>query len=219
MTQRVVLIDDHVLMRAGLRELIEAQDGYTVVAEGSDGDQALTLVETHAADLLIMDISMPRMSGLEALKRIRQQWSTLPVIILSMHATRDFVMSAIRNGASAYLIKEAAEAELALALNAVTRGEQYLSPKISTQVISSALFNDDNGREGGRALTARQSEVLRYLALGKATKEIAFELGLSAKTVDTYRAQIMDRLGIHDVAGLVVYAIRQGIIGLDEYPF
>lgn len=219
MTLRVVLIDDHVLMRAGLRELIEAQHGYTVVAEGGDGDLALSLVQSHAADLLIMDISMPRMSGLEALKRIRQQRRDLPVIILSMHATRDFVMSAIRNGASAYLIKEAAEAELALALNAVIAGEQYLSPKVSAQVISSALLNQDNGRDGSRPLTARQSEVLRFLALGKATKEIAFELGLSTKTVDTYRAQVMDRLGIHDVAGLVVYAIRQGIIGLDEYPF
>jgi len=218
MTKRVVLVDDHVLMRAGLRELVEAHSDYTVVAEGGDGDQAQTLVAEHTPDLLIMDISMPKMSGLEALKRIRQQWPALPVIILSMHATRDFVMSAIRSGASAYLIKEAAEAELALALNAVLSGEQYLSPKISTQVISSALHNEDT-TQASRALTARQSEVLRYLALGKATKEIAFELGLSAKTVDTYRAQIMDRLGIHDVAGLVVYAIRQGIIGLDEYPF
>ena len=211
--KRVVLIDDHTLVRAGLRALIDDLQGYAVVGEGNSGAQALALALECAADVLVMDISMPELSGIDALPLVRARLPRLPVIMLSMHATRDYVLGAIRAGASAYLLKEAAENELELALNAVLQGQQYLSPKVSSTVIDSLLQKSDGEPP---ALTARQREVLRLLALGRGTKEIAFELELSAKTVESHRAQIMERLSIRDVAGLVVYAIQHGIIRLDE---
>ncbi len=214
---RVALIDDHTLVRAGLRALIDDIPGFIVVAEGSDGEQAAAVVREHHPDVLIMDITMPGMSGLEALQRVRAAWPQLPIIMLSMHATRDYVLRAIHGGASAYLLKEAAETELELALKAVLAGQQYLSPKISGAVID-AVIDARAGVTDAPTLTARQREVLRLLALGHATKEIAHELQLSAKTVESHRAQIMERLAIRDIAGLVVYAIRCGIISLDERP-
>jgi DNA-binding NarL/FixJ family response regulator len=213
MTTRVLLIDDHTLVRAGLRALIDELPGFTVIAEGADGDQAVALVLEHQPDVVIMDISMQRLSGLDALQQLRQQWPQLPIIMLSMHAARDLVMRAIRSGASAYLLKEAAETELELALKAVLAGQQYLSPAVSGTVINSLLQRGEPAES--EVLTARQREVLRLLALGSNTKEIAFELSLSVKTVESHRAQIMERLAIRDLASLVVYAIRQGIIQLE----
>lgn len=210
---RVVLIDDHTLVRAGLRALIDDLPDFTVVGEGSDGDQALPLIEQHRPDLLLMDISMSRVSGLDALDAVRRNHPDLPVIMLSMHALREYAQQALRAGAAAYLLKEAAETELELALRAAIAGEQYLSPKISSTVLD-ALPRQHKGE--ALPLTERQREVLRLLALGYATKEIAFELQLSAKTVESHRAQIMARLAIRDVAGLVLYAIRHGIIRLDD---
>lgn len=209
--RRVVLIDDHTLVRAGLRALIDDLPGYRVVAEGSDGEQALALVEQHQPDVLIMDISMQRLSGLDALDQVRACWPQLPVIMLSMHALREYALRALRAGASAYLLKEAAETELELALNAALAGQQYLSPKISGSVLDML-----QPAAPADPLTERQREVLRLLALGYATKEIAFKLRLSAKTVESHRAQVMARLAIRDVAGLVVYALRHGIISLDD---
>ena len=213
MTTRVLLIDDHTLVRAGLRSLIDELRGFSVVAEGADGDQAVPLVINHQPDVVIMDISMQRVSGLDALVQLRQQWPLLPIIMLSMHAARDLVMRAIRAGASAYLLKEAAETELELALTAVLAGQQYLSPAVSGAVIDSLLQRTEPAES--EVLTVRQREVLRLLALGKNTKEIAYELSLSVKTVESHRAQIMERLAIRDLASLVVYAIRQGIIQLE----
>lgn len=211
-TTRVLLIDDHTLVRAGLRALIDELPGFAVVAEGADGDEAVALVEQHRPDVVILDISMQRVSGLDALSLLRERWPDLRVIILSMHAQRDVVMRAIRGGASAYLLKEAAETELELALKAVLAGQQYLSPPVSGAVIDSLLQRE---QPVGDVLTARQREVLRLLALGRNTKEIAYELSLSVKTVESHRAQIMERLGVRDLASLVVYAIRNGIIELD----
>lgn len=211
--RRVVLIDDHTLVRAGLRALIDDLPDFAVVGEGDDGDQALTLIEQYRPDVLLMDISMPRMSGLDALDLVRRHYPALPVIMLSMHALREYALQALRAGAAAYLLKEAAETELELALRAAGAGEQYLSPKISSSVLD-ALPAQQKGES--LPLTERQREVLRLLALGYATKEIAFELQLSAKTVESHRAQIMARLAIRDVAGLVLYAIRHGIISLDD---
>jgi DNA-binding NarL/FixJ family response regulator len=210
---RVLLIDDHTLVRAGLRALIDELPGFGVVAEGADGDQAVDLVEASQPDVVIMDISMQRVSGLDALLLLRARWPTLPVIILSMHAARDLVMRAIRGGVSAYLPKEAAETELELALKAVLAGQQYLSPAVSGAVIDSLLQRAPTVET--EVLTVRQREVLRLLALGRNTKEVAYELSLSVKTVESHRAQIMERLAIRDLASLVVYAIRQGIIQLE----
>ncbi|MBB1520351.1 response regulator [Aquipseudomonas guryensis] len=213
MPARVVLVDDHELVRAGIRSLL-LEAGYQVIAEGSDGDQVEALVETHRPDVLLLDLTMRRCSGLEALSTVRSRWPELPVILLSMHDTRDYVIKAMQMGASGYLLKDAAVIELQLALQAVLDGHRYLSPRVAGQVIDAAAgVTEETPLE---LLTNRQQEVLYWLAKGKSNKEVAFILNLSVKTVDTHRAQIMDRLAIRDLAGLVMYALRRGIIKLDE---
>lgn len=216
MAKRVVLVDDHNLVRAGVRALIDELPDYEVVAEGRDGSEVPAILAAHRPDVLVMDISMPGVSGLKALAQLREAGETLPVIMLSMHADRESVLEAIRAGASAYLLKDAAVAELSLALESVLAGQQYLSPRVSGEVINAAIGG--MAGEEPSPLTPRQREVLRLLALGKATKEVAYDLNLSIKTVETHRAQIMERLQIHDVAGLVVYALRQRIVDMSEFP-
>ncbi|NUU37764.1 response regulator transcription factor [Pseudomonas sp. C2B4] len=213
MSVRIVLVDDHNLVRAGIRVLLEDW-GYSVVAEGCDGDDVERLLALHTPDILLMDITMERLSGLEALTRLRSHWPTLPVILLSMHDTRDFVLKAMQLGASAYLLKDAAEVELRMAIQAVLSGHRYLSPRISGRVIEA--MNTQGSEPEEATLTARQREVLYWLVNGKTNKEIAYQLNLSVKTVDAHRAQLMVRLNIRDLAGLVVYAIRQGILDLDK---
>ncbi|QKE62085.1 response regulator transcription factor [Aquipseudomonas campi] len=213
MPARVVLVDDHELVRAGIRSLL-LEAGYEVIAEGSDGDQVEALVETHRPDVLLLDLTMRRCSGLEALSVVRSRWPELPVILLSMHDTRDYVIKAMQMGASGYLLKDAAVIELKLALQAVLDGHRYLSPRVAGQVIDAAAGVGETAPL--ELLTNRQQEVLYWLAKGKSNKEVAFILNLSVKTVDTHRAQIMDRLAIRDLAGLVMYALRRGIIKLDE---
>lgn len=213
MSARVVLVDDHELVRAGIRSLL-IEAGYEVVGEGSDGDQVEALVESHQPDVLLLDLTMRRCSGLEALTMVRSRWPGLPVILLSMHDTRDYVLKAMQMGASGYLLKDAAVIELQLALQSVLGGHRYLSPRVAGQVIDAA--SGRGGEDPLELLTSRQQEVLYWLAKGKSNKEVAFILNLSVKTVDTHRAQIMERLAIRDLAGLVMYALRRGIIKLDE---
>ncbi|MDF3195055.1 MAG: DNA-binding response regulator [Gammaproteobacteria bacterium HGW-Gammaproteobacteria-13] len=213
MSARVVLVDDHELVRAGIRSLL-IEAGYQVVAEGSDGDQVEALVESHQPDVLLLDLTMRRCSGLEALTMVRSRWPQLPVILLSMHDTRDYVLKAMQMGASGYLLKDAAVIELQLALQSVLGGHRYLSPRVAGQVIDAA--SGRGGEDPLELLTSRQQEVLYWLAKGKSNKEVAFILNLSVKTVDTHRAQIMERLAIRDLAGLVMYALRRGIIKLDD---
>ncbi|MDZ4337974.1 MAG: response regulator transcription factor [Pseudomonas sp.] len=213
MSARVVLVDDHELVRAGIRSLL-IEAGYQVVAEGSDGDQVEALVERHQPDVLLLDLTMRRCSGLEALTMVRSRWPQLPVILLSMHDTRDYVLKAMQMGASGYLLKDAAVIELQLALQSVLGGHRYLSPRVAGQVIDAA--SGRGGEDPLELLTSRQQEVLYWLAKGKSNKEVAFILNLSVKTVDTHRAQIMERLAIRDLAGLVMYALRRGIIKLDD---
>ena len=214
MAPRIVLVDDHTLVRAGIRSLLE-EYGYLVVAEGTDGDQVLGLLQAHHPDVLVMDISMSRCSGFEALSEVRAAYPGLPVVLLSMHDTQDFVLKAIHLGASAYLLKDAAEQELELALRAVLGGQRYLSPRISGRLVESMQAPAPTVAVD-EPLTVRQREVLYWLAKGKSNKEIAFTLDLSVKTVDTHRAQLMERLNIRNLAGLVVYAVRQGVIKVDE---
>ncbi len=215
---RIVLIDDHHLVRAGLKALIDCMDNYEVVAEGSDGSEALPLLETFKPDILITDLAMAKVSGLEALPDITTRFPTVDVVVLSMHASPDIVLKSLKAGASAYLLKDAAEVELELALKSVIAGYQYLSPRVSKDVFNAMLQPSDDYVEPAtrNPLTQRQTEILRLIALGRGTKEIAYQLGLSSKTVDAHRAQIMDRLEIRDIASLVRYAIRNGIIGLED---
>jgi len=208
---RVVLADDHALVRAGMRSLLTGMEQVQVVGEASSGEEALVLAERERPDVVLMDIAMKGITGLEAAARMRDQFPEVRVVILSMHSGEEYVLQALRAGAIGYLLKDAATGELELALRSVMRGESWFSPAVSRQVVEGYVQ-----RVGGEAvadvLTARQREVLKLVAGGKSTKEIAFDLNLSVKTVETHRAQIMERLGIRDVAGLVRYALRTGLV-------
>jgi len=208
---RVLLVDDHALVRAGMRSLLHEIAGVEVVAEAADGAEALRLAAEVHPDVVLLDIAMKGMNGLDAAARLREQQPGAKVIVLSMHTSEEYVLLALRAGAAGYLIKDSATSELELALKAVMRGETYLSPAISRQVVDGYVQ-----RVGAAAapdpLTPRQREVLKRIAEGRSTKEIAYELKLSVKTVETHRAQIMERLGIRDVAGLVRYAMRVGLV-------
>jgi len=181
------------------------------VAEVGDGAALLEAVTAQPVDLAIVDIQMPVLGGIEALQALKRRGTMPKVLILSMHSAEDYVLRAMRLGAEGYLLKDAAAEELEAALSALRLGERYLSPRVS-QALEQTTRSDDEPP----ALSPRQREVLRLIALGRATKEIAFHLGLSPKTVETHRAQIMERLGIRDVAGLVRYSLRHGLINEDE---
>jgi DNA-binding NarL/FixJ family response regulator len=208
---RILLVDDHAIVRAGLRALLADAQDVEVVAEAADGAEAVRLAQEHRPDLVIMDIAMQALNGLEATARIRDNDPRIRVVILSMHNSREYVTQALKAGASAYLLKDAAPLELELALRAVLRGDTYLSPAVSTQVIHDYLGRVTRKTE--HPLTPRQREVLVHIAHGHSTKEIAHRLMVSVKTVETHRLQLMERLGINDIAGLVRYAIREGLIG------
>ncbi|WP_095095287.1 response regulator transcription factor [Pseudomonas sp. Irchel 3A5] len=219
MTCTLLLIDDHSLIRAGVRALVADIPGYSVIGEACDGAQLSALATELNPDIILLDISMKDVDGLDALKELR---STLPdskVLILSMHSDPTRIMRALEAGAHGYLLKDAAATELEQALLALSSGERYLSPAIAHTVINQALISVQARKHEtpqNHNLTARQLEILRLIVRGKSTREIAGGLGLSIKTVETHRAQVMKRLQIHDVAGLVLFCVREGIISLDD---
>lgn len=218
---RILLADDHALVRAGFRAMLESSEDFTVVAEAADGRQALQLAAREAPDVVLMDIAMPGLNGLEATGRIVRQNPNTRVIILSMHMTEEYVLQALQAGASGYLLKDADPAEMELAVRAVARGETYLSPGVSRHVIDDYLRRTSGGKGEaldlgpGSRLTPRQREVLQLIAEGHTSKDIASLLNISLKTVESHRQAIMDRLDIHDLAGLVRYAVRAGIVSPD----
>ena len=215
-TVRVLLADDHTLVRAGLRKLLESIPGMEVVGEAGDGLQLLEMVEKLQPQVVLMDIAMPGLNGLEATGRLVKAWPSIRVLILSMHQNAEYVRQALRQGAVAYLLKDAAPLELEWALAAVLRGETYLSPAVSKGVVSDYVHRLRNEEQPADALTPRQREVLQLIAEGQSTKEIARRLDLSVKTVETHRTQLMKQLDIHEVAGLVRYAIREGLVSATE---
>ena len=211
---RVLLVDDHALVRAGIRSLLGAMTNVHVVGEAASGEEALAIAEREHPDVVLMDIAMKGISGLEATARLRERDPGIRVVILSMHSGEEYVLQALRAGAAGYLLKDAATGELELALRSVIRGESWLSPAVSRQVVE-GYVQRVGGESPAEVLTARQREVLSLIAAGKSTKEIAYALSLSVKTVETHRAQIMERLGIRDVPGLVRYALRTGLVSPD----
>jgi len=213
---RVVLADDHALVRSGFRALLRTIPDIEVVAEAGNGADALEQIAIHQPDIVLMDISMPGMDGLELTARVTQAWPKVRVMVLSMHANEKYVAQALRAGAAGYLLKDACTPELEIALRAVARGETYLSPAIAKQVISGYTRRPGEGEDAHEQLTPRQVEVLRLIAAGQTTKAIAQRLGISVKTVEAHRAQLMERLDIHDIAGLVRYAIRTKLLQADE---
>lgn len=213
---RVLLAEDHTLVRAGIRALLESLEGIEVVAEAADGREALRLAHTHHPDILLMDITMKELNGLEAAARLAKEHPSTRVIILSMHADQAYVHQALHAGATGYLLKGSDLTELELALKAVARGDTYLSPAVSKNFVGDLLNGKKPAANPLDELTPRQREILQLVAEGRSTKEIASRLNLSIKTVETHRAQLMERLDIHDVAGLVKFAIRVGLTQADK---
>ncbi|OGT79757.1 MAG: DNA-binding response regulator [Gammaproteobacteria bacterium RIFCSPLOWO2_02_FULL_61_13] len=210
---RIVLADDHALVRQGVRALLAAIADFEVVGEAANGREALKLIRALAPEVALMDISMPELNGLDATAHALREQPHLKVIIVSMHATEAYVLEALRAGAAGYLLKDADADELERAIRAVARGERYLTPSVSHHVIE-RFMRAERGEQTpeAEALSPRQREVLQLVAEGRGTREIADRLNLSVKTIETHRAQLMQRLEIYDVAGLTRYALRIGLI-------
>ncbi|MDG9929971.1 MULTISPECIES: response regulator transcription factor [unclassified Pseudomonas] len=214
MNCRLLLADDHALIRVGVRAMVDELPGFEIVGEAEDGQEVVEQARQLKPDIILLDISMKDVSGLEALRPLAQVAPASKVLMLSMHSEAGVVLDALRRGAQGYLLKDAAMAELHLALRAIGRGERYLSSAIAQPVIEQALAHEPPPSDHG--LTQRQIEILRLITRGTPTRAIAEGLGLSVKTVEAHRAQIMKRLDIHDVPGLVLYALREGIIHADD---
>ncbi len=211
---RVLIADDHALVRAGIRALVERIDGVVVVGEAGKGSEALELVRQLSPDLLLLDITMPDGNGFDVLDQLTKHYPEIRVIVLTVHEAGEYAIRAVREGAAGYLPKSAASTELEDAIRTVVNGKRYISPETAQNTII------EQGSRGTKrdllaTLSPRQREVLRLIAEGRTTKQIARELEISVKTVETHRAQLMERLGIHDVAGLVRYAIIVGIIEVE----
>lgn len=208
----VVLAEDHTLVRAGIRSLLEAIPGVEVLAEASDGREAIGAVRQTQPDLVLTDIAMAGMNGLEATRRIKKEHPRTRVLVLSMYANEEYVVQALRAGADGYLVKDAATSELEIAIATVGRGERYLSPAVDKPPLHALLENLGELKFPIDRLTPRQREILQLVAEGNSTRKIAELLSVSVKTVETHRSQLMERLNIFDVASLVRYAIRAGLI-------
>jgi DNA-binding NarL/FixJ family response regulator len=209
---RVVLADDHALVRAGLRSLLDEFQDMSVVGEAEDGAHALELIAKLHPDIALLDIAMPNLNGLEACARASKEYPGTRVIILSMHGDDEYVRRALLVGAKGYLLKNAGEGELELAVRAVARGDTWLSPAVSSKVVAAYTRGEKEAPTGLDLLTPRQREVLQLIAEGKNTKEIAKRLDIGVKTVETHRMQLMDRLGVRTVPELVRCAIRLGVV-------
>jgi DNA-binding NarL/FixJ family response regulator len=214
---RVLLAEDHTLVRKGLRALLDEADEITVIAEASDGREAISKVDERNPDVILMDISMPTLSGLEATRQICEQIPEAKILILTVHSSAEYILQALRAGASGYLLKQAAPTDLIRAIKAVYRGEAFLSPTISRSVIQDYVEKTKLLEVGSRydLLTNREREVLQLTAEGYSIKDIAAHLSISDKTVRTHRKNLVQKLDIHSTAELTLYALRHGLISLD----
>jgi two-component system, NarL family, response regulator NreC len=205
---RVVLADDHVLVRQGLKSLLE-REGFQVVAEASDGQEALCHVESLQPDIAVMDISMPTLNGLNAAREISRSSRKTKTILLTQHDEGQYVREALEAGVKGYVLKNQVASDLLLAIRQVSRGEVYLSPGVSSAVMEAYRSKSENSRN---PLTLRETQVLQLIAEGKSTKDIASLLSISVKTAESHRTRLMQKLDIHETASLVLYAVRHGIV-------
>ena len=211
---RILIADDHLVIRAGLRLLLERHQDFTVIAEADDGRQAVDLAAQHKPDVAVIDVAMPNMNGIEATRLMTAENPSIAVVVLSMHTDETYVMRALRNGAKAYLLKSSAETDLIQAVRAVREGKSFFSPVVSRMLL------EDYVRQMGQKgvddsfdlLTAREREILQLIAEGKANKDVASHLNLSLHTVETHRTKILQKLNLHSVPELILYAVRKGII-------
>lgn len=205
---RVVLADDHSLVRAGLKALLESASDLTVVGEAQHGREALDVVAEDEPDVLVLDLGLPELNGLEVIARLRRTGSATRVLVLSMHEDREYVARAFREGASGYLVKDAAEPELEIAIRSVAAGRRYVSRGVAGPLVDELMARGQAADDPFHILTPRQREVLQLISEGHSTSEIGAKLYISVKTVESHRADLMKRLDIHDVAGLTRYAMR-----------
>lgn len=207
---RILLADDHHMVRQGFRALLE-RAGFEVVAEAEDGREAVDLAETHHPDIAVLDLAMPRLSGLDCAREILARDANTAIIVLTVHTEEHQVVEALRVGVRGYVVKTQAAGELIQAIHDVNAGGVYLSPRVSRVLVNAYLAGGGAARD---PLTPRQREVLQLIAEGKTTREVAQGIGVTLKTAELYRARIMANLDIHDTAGLVRYAIRRGLVGI-----
>lgn len=208
----IVLADDHAVVRAGIRAMLECLPGIVIVGEAANGRDALAQVEQHQPQILMTDITMPEMNGLETTTRVVKEFPNVKVIVLSMHSAEEYVWQALKAGAVGYLLKDVEIQELGIAIEAVEQGKTYLTPSVSKRVVETYMQRMGNRVNVADVLTPRQREILQLIAEGKSLKLIASQLNLNVKTVETHRTLLMNRLDIHDTAGLVRYALRTGLI-------
>lgn len=211
---RVYIADDHAIIRDGLRALLEARDDIEVIGGAGDGRQAVAEAKQSQPDVVLMDISMPRLNGIEAAAQLREVAPKARVIMLSMHATSEHLFRALQAGARGYVLKNSAGAELVDAVRTVHAGKRYFSPKIADLLVD-GYVREDRSASPVEALSAREREILQLIAEGRTSAEVAHSLSLSPKTVETYRSRLMQKIGVSDVVGLVKFAITHGIIALE----
>lgn len=214
---RVLVADDHAVLRAGLRMLLNAQSDMLVIGEAEDGEEAVRQAATLRPDVALIDVSMPGLDGLEAIHRLKSAAPEVRALVLSMYDDEGFLRRALENGAAGYILKRAADTELLAAIRAVARGELYVYPSLTHLLVTSYLGRGDDGQAGPSpaGLSERELEVLKLLAAGYTSKEVGSQLALSAKTVDTYKARVMEKLGLQSRAELIRYALRQGLLTPD----
>jgi two-component system response regulator NreC len=211
---RVLLADDHTLIRAGLRMVVAAQPDFTVVGEASDGREAVALAEQLKPEVVVMDIGMPSLNGIEACRQVHELLPQTQIVMLSMHSDEGYVLRALRAGAKAYLLKDSAEADLANAIRAVVAGKSFFSPAVGKVLLEDYMrkLERTGGEDSFDLLSPREREVMQLVAEGKSSKEIANLLSLSVYTVETHRAKVMQKLNLHNIPELILYAVRKGLI-------
>jgi DNA-binding NarL/FixJ family response regulator len=211
---KIVLAEDHTILREGLRALLSADPGFEIIGEAQNGREAVRCVERLEPDLLLMDLSMPRMSGMDAIREIKNRYPDIKIIALTVHKTEEYLLTTLKAGADGYVLKDATHEELVMAIKNVMSGKSYLSPGVSEKVIEGSL----EGRESNRSLSPwetlsqREREVLKLIAEGFKNKEIAEDLCISLKTVEKHRANLMKKLDLHNAAALTVYAVQKGLV-------
>ena len=217
MSIRIVLCDDHQIIREGLRALLDNQSDMKVLGEGVNGHEAISLAEKHAPDIIVMDVAMPDFNGIAATRRLREQQPRIKILALSMHSDRRFVTGMLEAGASGYLLKDCAFSELANAIRTIASGGLYISPRIAGNVLQEFARRGKPARNKPPKveLTSREEEILQLIAEGKSTKDIAADLHVSVKTVETHRTHIMRKVGAHNVAALTKFAIREGLTTIE----
>jgi two-component system, NarL family, response regulator NreC len=213
-TVNILLVDDHAVIRAGLRLVLERHSDFHVVGEASDGREGVAEAARLRPDVVVMDLAMPNLNGMEAARQIVASSPAIAIVVLSMHSDEEYVLRALKSGARAYVLKESAEADLIAAVRAVTSGKSFFSPKVSRMLVEDYVrqLQDREIEDSYELLTGREREILQLVAEGKSNKDIANLLNLSVYTVETHRANIMEKLNLHNVPELILYAVRKGVI-------